>query len=137
MVNGFTAAGNLDRFAPPPWTTESESWIALDQHLPADHLARRVACAVEHLDRTPLYKSYYGVGKPALRPDLLLRAVLFEMQYKRPSPAQWTRDARENEPMRWLLFGMEPSRAQLYDFRDRLAPFCLRRLRQPVRRLAQ
>jgi hypothetical protein len=26
-------------------------------------------------------------------------------------------------PVRWLLFGMEPSRAQLYDFRDRLAPF--------------
>jgi transposase len=123
MVKGFTAAGNLERFAPPPWTSASESWQALDQRLPADHLARRVARAVEHLDLRPLWKSYYGVGKKALRPDLLLRAVLYEMQNKRPSPAQWTRDVRENEPVRWLLFGMEPSRAQLYDFRDRLAPF--------------
>lgn len=123
MVKGITAAGNLARFAPPPWTSESESWQALDQRLPADHLARRVTRAVEHLDLSPLWNSYYGVGKKALRPDLLLRAVLYEMQNKRPSPAQWTRDVRENEPVRWLLFGMEPSRAQLYDFRDRLAPF--------------
>jgi hypothetical protein len=59
----------------------------------------------------------------ALRPDLLLTLVLYEMHSKRPSPAQWTRDVRECEPVRWLLFGLEPSRARLYDFRDRLAPF--------------
>jgi hypothetical protein len=109
MVNGFTAPGNLDRFAPPPWTCESVPWIALDQHLPVDHLARRVARAVEHLDLTALWNSYYGVGKRALRPDLLLRAVLYEMQNKRPSPAQWAKDVCENEPVRWLLFGMEQS----------------------------
>jgi hypothetical protein len=45
------------------------------------------------------------------------------MHSKRPSPAQWTKDVRESEPVRWLLFGLEPSRARLYDFRDRLAPF--------------
>jgi hypothetical protein len=49
--------------------------------------------------------------------------VLYEMHNNRLSPAQWARDVRESEAVRWLLFGMEPSRSRLYDFRDRLAPF--------------
>jgi hypothetical protein len=53
---------------------------------------------------------------------LLLQAVWYAMHGKRPSPAHGARDVRENEPVRWLLFGWEPSRARLYDFRDRLAP---------------
>lgn len=123
MVKGIAAGGKCDRFAAPPWTTESEIWQALDQHLPVDHLARRIARAVERLDLARLLDSYLGVGKKALPPDLLLKLVLYEMHSKRLSPAQWTKDVRESEPVRWLLFGMEPSRARLYDFRDRLAPF--------------
>lgn len=123
MVKGIAVTGKLDRFAAPPLTTESEEWQTLDQRLPTDHLARRIAQAVEILDLGPLLDSYLGVGEKALRPDLLLTMVLYEMHSKRPSPAQWTRDVRESEPVRWLLFGLEPSRARLYDFRDRLAPF--------------
>jgi transposase len=125
MVDGIAAVDKRERFAAPPWTEESEEWQALDQRLPADHLARRVARAVDLLDLGPLWDSYLGVGKKALPPDLLLKAVLYEMHNKRPSPAQWARDVRESEPVRWLLFGLEPSRARLYDFRDRLAPFWL------------
>lgn len=123
MVKGIAGAGKRDRFAAPPLTTASEEWLALDQRLPPDHLARRIAHAVEMLDLCPLLDSYLGVGEKALRPDLLLTMVIYEMHCKRPSPAQWTRDVRESEPVRWLLFGLEPSRARLYDFRDRLAPF--------------
>jgi transposase len=123
MLKSVRGAGKLDCFAAPPWTAESEQWQALDQHLPADHLARRLARAVELLDLGPLWDSYLGVGSKALRPDLLLKAVLYEMQSKRPSPAQWAKDARESEPVRWLLFGMEPSRTRLYEFRDRVSPF--------------
>jgi transposase len=82
-----------------------------------------VARAVEGLDLESLFASYLGVGKKALRPDLLLKLVLYELQTNRPSPAQWARDVRESEAVRWLLFGMEPSRARLYDFRDRVARF--------------
>jgi transposase len=123
MVNGYPVADKGGRFATPPWTTDSEEWQAIDDRLPADHLARRIAKAVELLNLGPLWGSYLGVGKKALPPDLLLKAVLYEMHSKRLSPAQWTRDARENEPVRWLLFGLEPSRAHWYDFRERLAPF--------------
>jgi transposase len=123
MLRGLAVANKGDRFAAPPWTTESEAWQALDQRLPADHLARRIAQAVDRLDLGPLWSSYGGVGKKALRPDLLLKAVLYEMQSKRLSPAQWTQDARESEPVRWLLLGVQPSRARFYEFRDRLAPF--------------
>jgi transposase len=122
MVKGATGAGKLDRFAPTPWTEESEEWLGMDRHLAEDHLARRIAEGVDMLDLGPLFASYLGVGQQALRPDLLLKMVIYEMQNKRPSPAQWWRDARESEPVRWLLFGMEPSRARLYDFRDRIAP---------------
>jgi len=123
MVKGGAAGGKLDGFAPTPWTRESEEWQALDGRLAEDHLARRVASAMEQLDLGPLIASYLGAGKKALRPDLLLKMVLYEMHSNRPSPAQWARDVRENEAVRWLLFGMEPSRSRLYDFRDRLAPF--------------
>jgi len=121
MVMGDVLSGK--RFAPTPWTTESEEWLRLDQRLPLDHLARRVDQAVAMLELEPLFDSYLGVGKRALRPDLLLKLVIYEMQSKRPSPAEWARDVRECEPVRWLLFGMEPTRARLYDFRDRIAPF--------------
>lgn len=123
MVRGVSLGGKLERFASTPWTRESEEWRALDRRLGDDHLARRVDAAVEMLDLGPLFDSYLGVGKNALRPDLLLKMVVYEMQSNRPSPAQWARDVRESDPLRWLLFGMEPSRARLYDFRDRLDPF--------------
>jgi len=123
MVKGGAFGSKQERFAPTPWTVESEEWQALDRRLPADHLARRVDRAVELLDLGSLLDSYLGVGKKALRPDLLLKMVLYEMQSNRPSPAQWARDVGESDPVRWLLFGVEPSRARLYDFRDRIAPF--------------
>lgn len=125
MVNGVTVGGKQERFAPTPWTEESPEWQALDQRLSADHLVRRIDRAVEMLDLAALFDSYLGAGKKALRPDLLLKMVLYEMQSHRPSPAQWARDVRESDPVRWLLFGMEPSRARLYDFRDRIGPYLL------------
>ena len=106
MVEGTAVASKLERFAAPPWTKESEEWQLLDLHLPADHLARKIDRAVDDLDLGPLWDSYLGVGKKALRPDLLLKVVWYEMQSKRPSPAQWAKDVRESEPVRWLLFGM-------------------------------
>jgi len=123
MVEPIALGDKLERFAPTPWSKESEPWLALGRRLPEEHLARQVAEAVEMLDLGPLFNSYLGVGKRALRPDLLLKMVIYEMQNNRPSPAQWARDVRESEPVRWLLLGMEPSRARLYDFRDRIAPF--------------
>src|SRR6476646_4923984 len=99
MLEGGSVASKRDRFAAPPWTTQSEEWQALDQHLPADHLARRLDRAVGLLDLSALFESYLGAGSKALRPDLLLKAVLYEMQSKRPSPAQWARDVRESEPV--------------------------------------
>jgi len=123
MVKGVTVGGKLEAFAPTPWDKESAEWQALECRLPADHLARRVARAVEMLDLGPLLASYLGVGKRALRLDFLLKLVLYELYSNRPSPAQWARDVRESEAIRWLLLGLEPSRARLYDFRDRVAPF--------------
>ena len=121
MVKGVSPTDKLDRFAPTPWKRESLQWQAIDEHLGPEHLARRVDEAVALLDLGPLYDSYRGVGRKALRPDLLLKLVLYEMQNNRPSPAQWARDVSESAPVRWLLLGLKPSRARLYDFRDRIA----------------
>ena len=123
MVRGISRPDKLERFTSTPWSRDSEEWRALDERLGADHLARRVEAAVALLDLGPLFDSYRGVGKRALRPDLLLKLVIYEMQNNRPSPAQWARDVVESEPVRWLLLSLTPSRARLYDFRDRLARF--------------
>jgi transposase len=137
MVEGVAFGDKLDRFAPTLWTRESEEWVTLDQRLGPDHLARRVDEAVALLELHPLFDSYLGVGKKALRPDLLLKLVIYEMQNNRPSPAQWARDVCESEPVRWLLLGMKPSRARLYDFRDRIARFLPEWNTQVLRRAVQ
>lgn len=51
----------------------------------------------------------------------MLKMVLFEYLQGRLSPAQWHRDAKEHDAMRWLGRGIEPSRSAWYRFRDRMA----------------
>jgi len=111
------------RFAEPPWNEETARWQEIDQSLPADHLACQIHEMVKELDLAGLFATYRGRGSKALRPDLLLRLVLYEIQRGRGSPADWFVDARENAPARWLLFGMIPSRTALYEFSDRLEEF--------------
>jgi transposase len=111
------------RFAEPPWDEHTPQWQEIDQCLPADHLARQIAQAVDELDLAGLFATYTGRGTKALWPDLLLKLALYETQRGRQSPAEWFLDAKENEPLQWLLFGMKPSRTSLYEFSDRLEPF--------------
>jgi transposase len=110
------------RFAVPPWTRQSPEWKWIDQELADDHLARQIDAAVTQLDLEPLFASYYGVGKRAHRPDLLLKLALYELRRGRRSPAEWAQDVREHGPLRWLVWGILPSRSRLYAFRDRLGP---------------
>jgi hypothetical protein len=56
-------------------------------------------------------------------PDLLVRLVLFENQRGRLSPAQWFEDCQFDDTVKWLLFGLRPSRSCLYKFRDRVGPY--------------
>jgi transposase len=111
------------RFAEPPWDEHDLRRQEIDQSLPADHLARQIDQAVMELDLAGVFATYTGRGSKALWPDLLLRLVLYEMQRGRQSPAEWFLDAKESEPLQWLLFGMKPSRTALYEFSDRLEPF--------------
>ena len=110
------------RFAPAPWPDDHPDRLQLGRRLEADHLARRLDRAVDRLDLSALRDGYRGVGSEAYRPELLLKAVLYETRCGRRRPAQWRRDARESEPLRWLLRGCEPSRSCWYAFRDRLGP---------------
>ena len=110
------------RFAAPPWADDDPLRRALDLRLAPDHLARRVDQAVASLDLSALYDAYAGTGSPACRPDLLLRVAVYEVRRGRHRPADWWRDARENEPARWLLRGLTPSRSCWYAFRDRVGP---------------
>ena len=99
------------RFAAPPWADDHPRRLDLDLRLAPDHLARQVDQAVAALDLSALYDAYAGTGSLACRPDLLLRGALYEVRRGRHSPADWWRDARENEPARWLLRGLTPSRS--------------------------
>ena len=108
------------RFAAPPWDRHTPAWLDLDARLPPDHLARQIDGLVEQLDLTDLCASYAGCGSLPYRPDLLLKVVLYEVWRGHHRPADWVRDVRENEPLRWLALGCTPSRARWYVFRDRL-----------------
>ena len=55
-----------------------------------------------------------------MSPRLLLKVALMSMRCGRQSPAQWAKDVRENDPLKWLGQGIIPSRAACYRFRDRL-----------------
>jgi len=110
-------------FAPPPWDEEHPQRRAIDQRLPPDHLARRIDEGVNRLDLAPLFQTYQGHGTPPLRPDVLLKIVLYEMASGKPSPAEWFRDARECDGVRWLGRGVQPSRSACYEFWHRLQPF--------------
>jgi len=124
----------LDRFAAPPWNRTSAEWIAIDDTLPADHLARLIDEAVDQLDLTPLFASYAGVGSRAHRPDLMLKIVLYEIQTGHHSPAQWARDAGDRRSLLWLGWGIVPSRSRWYDFRDRVGPLLMTFHRQVLGR---
>jgi transposase len=75
---------------------------------------------VDRLDQTALNQCYAGVGSLAYRPDLMLKIVLYEILEGRLSPAQWARDLKINDALRWLGQGIRPSRSALYNFRDRI-----------------
>jgi transposase len=110
-------------FAAPPWADDDPRRLELEQRLQDDHLARRIEQALASLDLSALEQSYAGTGSLPHRPDLLLRAVLYESQRGQHSPATWYREAKESEPLRWLLRGCQPSRSCWYAFRDRSAAF--------------
>jgi transposase len=104
----------------PLWDEQDPQRRAIEQRLPPDHLARRIDQAVARLDLQALHARYGGTGSEPYPPALLLRAVLYETHLGYHSPAEWYRHAHENEPVRWLLGGLTPSRSCWYAFRDRV-----------------
>lgn len=111
------------RFREPPWNRRSPEWQAIDGDLPEDHVARRISESVDEVELSELENSYHGQGEQPYPPKLMLKAILYEIQQGRQSPAQWHRDARENDVMKWLLLGCRPVRSRWYAIRDRLAPW--------------
>jgi transposase len=110
-------------FALPPWDEEDVHWKEIDQRLSENHLARRIDEGGDRLDLRPLFRVYEGRGSPPLRPDLMLKIVMYETAIGKPSPAEWFRDTRDSETVKWLGFGIQPSRSACYEFRDRLQPY--------------
>jgi hypothetical protein len=74
-------------------------------------------------------------GSKPHRPDLLLKLAIYEHSQGRPQPVQWMKDLEENKTVQWLVYGMRPSQATLYEFRDRVQPL-LQDLNQQVIRTA-
>ncbi len=110
-------------FLAPPWDDQHPAFRRIDAALPPTHHARWLAQVVSRLDLAPLRRSYAGRGSQAFLPDLLLPFVFLLYSQGILSPAPWARQARYDDPCKWLLRGLQPSRSQLYTFRDRLAPF--------------
>ena len=111
------------RFAEPPWDRHSPQWIALDEELAEDHVAREIVAAVADLDLTQVRESYSASGSPPHPPDLMLAMILIELRRGRRSPSQWDRDTRYDKVAQWAGFGLRPARSCWYEFCDRMAPF--------------
>lgn len=110
-------------FRAPPWDQLSAAWQAIEARLPGNHVARKISEAVDELDLSDLERSYHGQGDLPYPPRLILKAILYENHRGNQSPAQWFEDAKENDAMKWLLFGFQPARSRWYAFRQRLAPW--------------
>ncbi len=110
-------------FRSPPWDEGHPALRRIDAALPSDHHARWLARVVARLDLTALRHSYAGSGSRAYPVELLLPFVLWMYSQGRLSPADWVEQARYDDPSKWLLRGLQPSRSRLYAFRDRVEPF--------------
>lgn len=75
---------------------------------------------IDGLDRQILEDCYRGVGTEACDPIAMLKLAVYACLEGRGSPAQWARLAVDSLSMRWLIRGLQPSRACCYRFRDRL-----------------
>lgn len=125
------------RWLTPPWDTSRADWRRLDRQLPATHRARLIDRLVDQLDLQPhLHTFYAGFGSASWHPALLLKLMLYELDRKVLSPAQWFRDCSEHTPLLWLLHGARPCRASLYEGRRRLLPALLEQLNRQVLLLA-
>jgi hypothetical protein len=93
------------RYAPPPWADDAPARQDIDRRLGPDHPARRIERAVARLDLAAVVAGYGRTGSSPHRPDLLLRAALYAVRCGRHRPAEWRRDARESDSVRWLPRG--------------------------------
>jgi transposase len=97
---------------------------------------REIARLVEEeLNLDDLIRTYAGRGSQPHRPDLLFKLVVYEHSQGRVQPVQWKKGLKENKPIQWLVFGMQPSQTTLYEFRERVQPL-LQDLNQQVIRTA-
>lgn len=110
-------------FADPLWDEDHPARKEIDDRIPANHLARQIDMGVDQLDLTALFASYRGHGSKPLRPDLLLKALLYGIASGEPSPSALFRDLRECDPVKWLARGIQPARSVCYDFWNRVARF--------------
>jgi transposase len=121
MVFGSDAHHNdQGHWLTPPWTADSPAWQDIDQRLDENDLARRIRAVVLRLDLTELRRAYFGVGKPAFPPELMLMVVLYEMHSGQLHPGRWAKDCKLFDPVKWLAMGLQPSPSYFYCFRKRL-----------------
>lgn len=110
-------------FRAPAWDDDHPAMRRIAASLPPDHHARWLVAVVARLDLAPLRRCYANRGSLAYPVELLVAFVLFMYSQAILSPAQWLRRAKYDDQAKWLLRGLQPSRARLYAFRDRLEPF--------------
>jgi len=125
------------RFAAPPWDRHHPDWLRLDQQLEPYDDARLIDQLVDQLDLTPLYRRYAGHGSAALPPDRLLKVVLYHFSQNQPSPKYWAQQCRRDSTTQWLAFGLRPSVAACYRFRQKVGPRLLDHFNRQVLRLAR
>jgi Transposase DDE domain len=100
--------------------------------------ARWLELAIDRLDLSCLFRLYRRRrGSWPFSPLLLLKLALFCIADGLSSPSHWAQLANRDGPCRWLIWGIEPSVAACYSFRDRLGSERLLEFNRQVLALAQ
>jgi transposase len=111
----------------------SQAWLELKERFSFDPRVQAIERAVAGIDLKILEDAYAGVGSKPHSPECMLRLALFEILDGRPSPAQWERDAKNNDPVKFLARMIQPSRSACYEFRDRASKFISQVHQQMIR----
>jgi transposase len=110
-----------DLYLQPLWEAGQSEW-EVNLEIGDGHLVEMIDAVVDELDLTELLASYGGRGSPAYPPRIMLKIILYELQKGRCRPTQWHDDLKSNVVVQWIAGGLQPSRATLYRFFDRIAP---------------
>jgi transposase len=105
------------KFRKPDYEATLKEPIALEEALPANHLARFVVDIISQLDLSKIYAGYAEQGGEAIAPEALLGLLFFGYASGIFSSRKLEKATRENLGARYVAGGLHPDHDTIANFR--------------------